>query len=177
MKHTDFFAQTRAIKAQEYKELYAAVEAHGGVYEWDLTSGSYPTIAVNVDCICPNPTDVDIYKVSIQEGVLKIYGEDKEYGNEIQSEPADAFTGHLSSIIDYILPAGDVEDVTCPQESFPIMHISREDVASRGYDTSNISDEDMTELARKMGNAYCEDGYWEDMAIIADYLNIPKIVK
>ena len=84
MKHTDFFARTRAIKAQEYKELYAAVEAHGGVYEWSLSDRSHPIIAVNVNSICPNPMDMDIYKVSIQGGILKIYGEDKEYGNDVQ---------------------------------------------------------------------------------------------
>lgn len=177
MKHTDFFARTRAIKAQEYKELYAAVEAHGGVYEWSLSDRSHPIIAVNVNSICPNPMDMDIYKVSIQGGILKIYGEDKEYGNDVPFNPEDVFAGHLSSIIDYIPATGDVEDVTCQQESFPITHISRDDVASKGYDTSNTSDEDMNELARKMGNAYCEDGYWEDMAIIADYLNIPRTVK
>lgn len=121
MKHTDFFARTRAIKAQEYKELYAAVEAHGGIYEWDLSNGNYPTIAVNADSTCPNPTDVDIYKVSIQQGVLKIYGEDKEYGNDVPFKPEDVFAGHLSSIIDYIPATRGVEDVTSRQESFPII--------------------------------------------------------
>ena len=142
-----------------------------------LSDRSHPIIAVNVNSICPNPMDMDIYKVSIQGGILKIYGEDKEYGNDVPLNPEDVFAGHLSSIIDYIPATGDVEDVTCQQESFPITHISRDDVASKGYDTSNTSDEDMNELARKMGNAYCEDGYWEDMAIIADYLNIPRTVK
>lgn len=33
MKHTDFFARIRALKAAEYKELQAAVELHGGMYE------------------------------------------------------------------------------------------------------------------------------------------------
>ena len=36
MQHTDFFARIRAIKTEEYKELQAAVELHGGIYEWDL---------------------------------------------------------------------------------------------------------------------------------------------
>jgi len=30
MQHTDFFALTTDIKVQEYKELFRAVEAHGG---------------------------------------------------------------------------------------------------------------------------------------------------
>ncbi|WP_455674194.1 hypothetical protein [Phocaeicola sp.] len=176
MKHTDFFAQTRAIKIQEYKELYAAVEAHGGTYEWNLSEGNYPTIAVNVDSIYPNPMDMNIYKVSIQDGILQIYGEDKEYGNNIPFKLKDVFAGHLSSIIDYIPAAGDVDEVTCLQESFPIAHIRRDEISSWGYDVSNIPDNTMAELARRMGNAYCENGYWEDLRTIAGNLDIPLIV-
>lgn len=113
MKHTDFLAQTRAIKAQEYKELHTAVQAHGGLYEWDLPEGNYPIIAVNVESIAPEPMDIDIYKVSIENGILKIYGTDKEYGNDISFKPEDVFTGHLSFIIDYIPPNDSVDDVTC----------------------------------------------------------------
>lgn len=176
MKHTDYFAQTRAIKALEYKELYAAVEAHKGSYEWNPENGDYPTIAVNPDSICPNPIDVNVYKVSIENGLLKIYGEEKEYGNGIHFRPEEAFAGHLSFIIGYIPPTEDVEDVTCRQEYFPVMHICRDDVGSQGYEASDISDEDMTGLAKKMGDAYCEDGCWEDLRIIAGHMNIPMSV-
>lgn len=117
MRHTDFLAQTRAIKAQEYKELYIAVEAHGGLYEWDLSEGNYPIIAVNVESIAPEPMDIDIYKVSIENGILKIYGKDKEYGNEISFKPKDVFAGHLSFIIDYIPSTDSVDDVTCRNEA------------------------------------------------------------
>lgn len=113
MKHTDFPAQTRAIKAQEYKELYIAVEAHGGLYEWDLSEGNYPIIAVNVDNIAPEPMDLDIYKVLIKNDILKIHGKDKVYGNDISFKPKDVFTGHLSFIIDYIPATDNVDDVTC----------------------------------------------------------------
>ena len=49
MQHTDFFARIRAIKTEEYKELQAAVELHGGIYEWDLRNPEHPVIAVNLN--------------------------------------------------------------------------------------------------------------------------------
>lgn len=175
MKHTDFFTQTRAIKAKEYDELYAAIEAHGGIYEWDLASDDYPIIAVNVESTCPNPTDVEIEKVFIENGMLRIRGKDKEYGENIRFEPTDVFAGHLSFIIDDIPSIGGVDDVTGRQTDFPITTVSRDDVTASGYDTSNLSDEKMAELAKRMGDAYLDDGYWDDLKIIADQLNIPSV--
>ena len=32
----------------------------------------------------------------------------------------------------------------------------------------------MTELADKLADAYCEDGFWIDLPIIAEDLGIPK---
>lgn len=75
MQHTDFFARIRAIKTEEYKELQAAVELHGGIYEWDLRNPEHPVIAVNLNGIIPAPADVRIYKVYIRKGMLKLCGE------------------------------------------------------------------------------------------------------
>lgn len=111
MKHTDFFARTKAIKAEEYKELYAAVKLHGDSYKWKPEE-EHPIIAVNMDGILPLPADVEIYKVSIKNGRLKLYGIVKEYGNEVDFQPDEAFAGHLSSIIDYLPPVNGVDDVT-----------------------------------------------------------------
>lgn len=114
MNHTDFFARTRAIKAKEYKELYAAIELHGGSYEWEQEDGECPVIAVNIDSIQPSPADVIIYKAAIEDGRLQLRGVEKEYGNEVILEPDDAFAGHLSSIIDHIPPINGIDDVTFP---------------------------------------------------------------
>lgn len=57
---------------------------------------------------------------------------------------------------------------------FPITSVSRDDLESEGFDISNVSDDDMRTLADTMGNAYCDNGYWIDLRIIAEeYLNIP----
>ncbi|WP_455606361.1 hypothetical protein [Bacteroides sp.] len=112
MNHTDFFARTRAIKAQEYKELHAAIELHGGSYEWKHEDGECPIIAVNIDGIQPSPADVIIYKATIEDGRLQLRGVEKVFGNEVIFEPDDAFTGHLSSIIDHLPPINGVDNVT-----------------------------------------------------------------
>lgn len=115
MRHTDFFALTRAIKAKEYKELYTAIKLHGDIYEWDLADTEHPVIAVNTGGFTPVPTDVEIYKVYIQDGILKLCGIEKEYGEDIEFQPEEVFTGHLSFIIDCLPPANGVEDVTTEQ--------------------------------------------------------------
>ena len=46
------------------------------------------------------------------DDTLKIYGEEKEYGNEIKFQWSDVFAGHLSSIIDYLPVINEVNDVS-----------------------------------------------------------------
>lgn len=60
---------------------------------------------------------------------------------------------------------------------FPITSVSREDLEARGFNTKNVGDDTMERLASKMGDAYVENGFWEDMYIIAEYLDIPRRAK
>ena len=60
------------------------------------------------------------------------------------------------------------------QEYFSITNVCRDDLESIGFDTKNIDDSTMTELASKMANAYCDMGFWEDLDIIAEHLKIKK---
>ena len=38
MEHTDFYCLVKRIKQMEYKEVFEAIQAHGGFYEWDVNS-------------------------------------------------------------------------------------------------------------------------------------------
>lgn len=99
---------------------------------------------------------------------------DNEYGYEVNVKAEDAFTGHLSFIIDHIVPTNEVEDVTsAPEEDFPVAFITRHDVVSQGYDISDFTNDKMRELARKMGYAYLYNGYWEDMKTCAEAMGVP----
>ncbi len=60
-------------------------------------------------------------------------------------------------------------------KGFNITSVSREDLESRGFDTTNITDEQMERLAQKMCDDYLEQMFWISLDIIAeDIIGIPK---
>ena len=60
-------------------------------------------------------------------------------------------------------------------KDFPITSVCRADLESAGFDTKDVSDETMLELASKMANAYCDLGFWEDLDVLAEeYFEIPR---
>jgi len=60
------------------------------------------------------------------------------------------------------------------KEFFDITSVSREDLESIGFDTANVDDSTMAELADKMSGAYTDSVYWIDLDILAEALGIPK---
>ena len=97
------------------------------------------------------------------------------YANEIGS---DTFSENdmvfltLYNVYNTMLDLLGIEDE--PKESFEITSVSREDLDAAGFDTSDVDDSTMERLASKMGDAYCSNGFWIDLPIIAEYLEIPK---
>jgi len=59
-------------------------------------------------------------------------------------------------------------------KDFTITSVCRADLESAGFDTKNVDDGTMSELASKMANAYCEQDFWIDLEILADSLEIKK---
>lgn len=60
-------------------------------------------------------------------------------------------------------------------KEFKITSVTREDLEDRGFDTTNITDAQMEELARRMCSDYLEQMFWISMDIIAeDIMNFPK---
>lgn len=59
-------------------------------------------------------------------------------------------------------------------KDFSITSVCRADLESAGYNTVDIGDDIMLELASKMENAYCDMGFWEDLAVLAEHLGIRK---
>lgn len=57
---------------------------------------------------------------------------------------------------------------------FPITSVHRNDLAHKGFDVRNISNQDMEELARKMSSDYQDQLFWDSMVIIADELDFPR---
>lgn len=66
------------------------------------------------------------------------------------------------------------ENPTSSNPEFIITAVSREDLEEKGFDTSEVSDEQMGILASKMADDYLEQLYWISLVITAEYLGIPK---
>jgi len=63
------------------------------------------------------------------------------------------------------------------QEYFSITSVCRTDLEGIGFNTKNVDDSTMIELASKMADAYCDFAFWTDLEIIAEYLEIKKYKK
>ena len=57
---------------------------------------------------------------------------------------------------------------------FPITSVAREDLETRGFDTSDVTDEHMAAIADKMQDAYCDDAFWVELDVIAEDMGIPR---
>lgn len=67
-----------------------------------------------------------------------------------------------------------VSKVNILYEDFPITSVCRADLEEVGFDTADVDDSTMRELASKLANAYCDMGFWIDLKIIAEYLGIKR---
>jgi hypothetical protein len=59
-------------------------------------------------------------------------------------------------------------------KDFKITSVARADLDEIGYDTGKVDDDVMERLASKLADAYCDNGFWIDLPILADFLEIPK---
>jgi hypothetical protein len=57
---------------------------------------------------------------------------------------------------------------------FHITSVHRDDLESRGFDISNVSDGQMETIADKLAEAYTNQAFWIDLDIIAGYAGVPK---
>jgi hypothetical protein len=56
---------------------------------------------------------------------------------------------------------------------FPITSIHRTDLEQAGFDAAQVDDRTMMQIADKMAQAYLNNGFWTDLDIIAEGLEIP----
>ena len=57
---------------------------------------------------------------------------------------------------------------------FPITSVARGDLESQGFDASNVTDDQMAEIADHMQDAYCDDAFWVELDVIAEDMDIPR---
>ena len=65
----------------------------------------------------------------------------------------------------------------CISKPFEITSVSRADLLDRftPAQVAKFDDRDMARLASKMADAYCENGFWDDLVIIGEHLLEDKI--
>lgn len=68
-----------------------------------------------------------------------------------------------------------VEILPAVTGDFPITSVCRDDLGDYDFDVEKITDDNMRELADKMGDDYCEQMFHESMKIIAEDMGLPKI--
>jgi hypothetical protein len=60
------------------------------------------------------------------------------------------------------------------QEYFPITSLHQDHLQGVGFDTSDVDDATMVDLAGKLADDYCDQLFWQSLEIIADRLDIPR---
>lgn len=111
MKHTNFYALVQGIQDLEIKELTEAVKAHGGVYEWQEDEEK-PIVAANPYSCEPQPVDIKITRVYLQDDSLCIEGVDNQDNVSVEFCITDIFVGQISFIIDYIPEISSCNNIT-----------------------------------------------------------------
>lgn len=183
MKCTDFWEKQKELKRMALLELGMAVDAHGGRYSWCDENGDIPQ-GVEVPCVCvfldSGPTDVNIKEVIHDEKGFWISGESvnewcpTDVTIDDPYDICDAYS--IQSITEKITETEEVKDVTMRQDQ-PVMHLSHEDLKVRGFDASNVSNEELARIAARMGDSYIDYdcGFWDDMEEACNFYNVPRL--
>ena len=108
------------------------------------------------------------------EEVIALCKADKNGDNHDWYESVEAFAAAFNTEECFSQNMAYMRIVDDDKDSFPIVSVSRADLEDKGYDTSNVDDATMERLASKLSDAYVENGFWIDLPIMADYLEIPK---
>lgn len=139
----------------ERKEYQTINGVH--VYEitWDTTNKS------NVGNL---PVEVDLpFRTSYNDDVI----------NE-----ASIFDG-LTALYD-CMPTGfkfeykSLGETNNESEFFKVSYIHRDDLKFKGFDVSNVTDEDMRDIATVMNDVYLDGEFWDDLEYAADKIGVPR---
>ena len=157
------FACLKEIKQREISELKGKLMLCEDMeYRFDKNQ---PYVCVSD----PKPHDVRIQVASIKDGNVCLLGFDEECGQDINVNLGDVSYGQIELIAE-AMPIR-----TFFQEAFVISRLSREDLDSIGFDSSDVDDKTMQRLAEKLGEDYCEQLFWTSLEIIAEErFNIPR---
>ena len=61
------------------------------------------------------------------------------------------------------------------QEFFNVVQLSREDFEKVGFNADNLTDEQMVQIAERMGNVLVENYFWDMLDCCGKELKLPKL--
>lgn len=61
-----------------------------------------------------------------------------------------------------------------PQTFFPITSIHRDDLEASGFNSSNVDNQTMSNIASRMSEVFVENYFWTTLNIIAEEMGIPR---
>ncbi len=106
--------------------------------------------------------------IELQDGSHEIlYTQDKEDETIYSEEYQNIFDRHYDKAMEQL------ESLNKEEEYFEVTSVHRDDLIEVGISIKDIDlldDSDMETIASKMSNAYIENSYWIDLAIIAEYI-------
>lgn len=182
MKCTDFYDKEKELKRIALRELDEALKAYGGRFSW-YTEDDELINGLEAPCVCVfmdyGPTDIIIKEVIHDEKGWWFSGEGTdEYASDITfDDPYDISCAfQIQSITERIPETEEVKDATVRQDQ-PVMHLRHDDLKTRGFDASNVSNEQLARIAARMGDAYIDYdyGFWDDMEEACKYYDIPRL--
>ncbi len=99
------------------------------------------------------------------------------YNDDVINE-ASIFDG-LTALYD-CMPTGFKFEYKCLGETknetefFKVSYIHRDDLKFKGFDVSNVTDEDMRAIASVMNDVYLDGEFWDDLEYASDKIGVPR---
>ena len=144
MKHTTFENELRDIRRRAIQELKEALSAHNGRY--DFTQFEFTPI-VNCERVC---------EARLIGGNVFAYTEE----SFLTLDDLDIY--EILGLTTYIAETDEVKDVSGVYP-VPVTWVDLDDVEMQGYDTSEVTQETLDNIANHMCGSYLNYSFSEDL--------------
>lgn len=196
MKHSNFYKKYKDIEAQEFRELAAALQAHGGEYvffdcdaedaeeKWHDKDNydDIPSLYGGYSWMDTSERYLVTRVKRTEEGGVKIYGFRDEFGSPMDEDVIDIIEyGYIEYILDAIPETDEIHDVReLPKLEFvPVLSLSRDDVETIGFNP-NLTDDELMGLghavSKRLENGFMED-FWISLEDACETIGYKRIKK
>ena len=108
-----------------------------------------------------------IKEICLEDGKINVYQQEID-------QSVDFGKFDIAEKENLIFAATKMAENEARMEYFPITSVARADVENAGFDTTDVTDEQMEALAEKMGESYVPNNFWEDLDYFAVDMGFKK---